>query len=90
MAELDHNGSKVSADESPESIIYVWEVSVSEGEYDYYLVRGWGDMLEFVKSHMETMLEDMDQDELTKESRSVSVKLRQMPKHEYMEACENN
>lgn len=87
MPQLSYTNGPIPTDETPETVIRVWEVGVSSGEYDFYLIRGWGDMLEFVSNHMEKMLEDCDLDtDLLKQGATVTVKLREMTKEEYNEA----
>lgn len=69
----------------------MWEVSVTDGEYDSYLIRGWQDMLNFVRDHMEHMLENADTDaELADEGKSVTVKLREMTRGRYDEITDNS
>lgn len=88
MPELDWTNRTAPADETPETVIRVWEVTVTEGEYDYYLIRGWQDMLDFVRSHMESMLENIDEDEKLHESASITVRLKELSKADYERVCD--
>ena len=85
--ELDYENRPVTVEEGPDTIIKVWEVSPSEAEYDYYWIRGWQDMLNFVRSEMERMLEGSEQDGL---SATIGVKLVEVTKMEYEEVQEFN
>ena len=66
----------VPADEPPDTVIKVWMVTPepSGDHFDHFLIRGWADMLEFVKDRTEKVLEGMDDVEL-KDGVTVSVQL---------------
>lgn len=89
MPELDHTNRPVRADEDADTIIKVWRVAFDpSGEYDTHIIRGWQDMLDFVRSEMERTLERTFEDD-EEEKASVTVKLVEMTREEYDDICEN-
>lgn len=90
MTELDHTNRPVPDNESPETIIKVWKVSPNSGEFDHYLIRGWQEMLTFVRDHVESMLENETEDGEERIETSISVKLIDISKAEYDEVQENS
>lgn len=72
----DWQNCDVPADEPPDTVIKVWKVTPepSGDRFDHFLVRGWADMLDFVRDRTEKVLEGMDDVEL-KGGVTVSVQL---------------
>lgn len=81
----DYQGRPVPEDEDVDTIIKVWEVDPHPNslDHDTMVERSWQDMLEIVRSNLETMLERFidDGDEEVK----VTFRLVSMPKRNYLE-----
>lgn len=90
--ELDHENRPVPADEGPDAVIKVWQVSTPDDPsgYDYYTVRGWQAMLDFVRGHVERALEDSVADDDEGPEVRLSVKLVSMTRREYDDIYEND
>ena len=83
MQELDYTNRQVPADEAPDTVIKVWEVTPHmSDDYSHLVVRGWQDMLDAVRQVAEAHLENMPDDEL-RDGLEIKVRLVEMSRQEY-------
>ena len=79
-------GFPVDPNEQPSDVILVWEVDPHiDSGYDVAVIRGWEDMLDFVRDVTETQCEDHTPDELQWHGVTVKIKLREMTVSDYEE-----
>lgn len=84
MPELDYKNRPVPDNETADTVIPVWKVTTEPSPgHDYVLIRGWGDMLEYISNQTEKLMENCDDDSEMEEGVSVRVKLHYVTKGEY-------
>lgn len=80
--QLDHENKPVPVDESSDSKIKVWQITINDG--DALVMRGWGDMLEQLAILAERQLEFDTEDEL-----DLNIKLISMLREDYDDIYDN-
>lgn len=81
--ERDWQGRPVPADESPETVIKVWEITPHlSDKYDGLMVRGWQEMLDQLRVIAEHRLEDAEDDDLS-EGLTFTVRLTETTRGQY-------
>lgn len=59
----DHHGRPVPPDETPETVVTVWEIEPSmDSSYDYCVIRCYQDAVNYAQSVVEMLMDDPDQE----------------------------
>lgn len=86
----DWKGEPVPDNEPDDAVISVWKISPSfQDAFDYTIIRGWQEMLTFVNSGIELVLDDKDEEALIEEGATVEIKLIKMKLGEYLDLPED-
>lgn len=84
----DYHGRPVSENESPDTIIKVWEISPhpDSREYDCCVIRSWQHMLDYVSNHLDDVLDRLEPED---EKAGISIRFRviEMTRGDYDELC---
>lgn len=82
----DWEGRPIPENETPDTDILVWEVSPHpDTKFDVLLERSWQQMLDYIKSELDGMIENQAEDELLEVPFIISFRLRKMSKSHYDE-----
>jgi hypothetical protein len=90
--ETDWSGNPVPRGEEEETEILVWEVDPHPDapcEYDVMWCRSWQKMLQLVCGGLESLLEQLTEEELLTDPLTIKIKLRRMSLGDYWAACDD-
>ena len=84
----DWEGNPVPEVEDPETEIFVWEIEPHiDNSYTSAYIRGWQEMLDFVKELAESECEFRTEEELQWDGVDIKIRLRKIAKSDYDEMC---